>query len=175
MGRSISPFTIGLDPQDTSTDNIHHAHSFIARPGRGTYSASKFAVEAMHESLAQEVGTFGVRVLIVEPGAFRTPFASRIATPARYADSAGGCSDAYRGTAVERMVAATRDMMGVPGFVKGDPDKAARAILRAVADGHDYLRMPLGDDCVEALESKIGQLRSDLEATRAVATAMNID
>ena len=129
----------------------------------------------MHESLAQEVGTFGVRVLIVEPGSFRTPFSRHIATPARYADRANGCSDAYRGTAVEQMVALTRDMMDLPDYVKGDPDKAARAILRAVVDGHEFLRMPLGDDCVEALEFKIGQLRSDLEANRAVATAMNVD
>ena len=148
--------------------------SFIARPARGTYSASKFAVEAIHESLSYEVKNFGIKVLIVEPGVFRTPFSSRIVTPARYADS-NGYSNTYKGTAVEDMLVAARDIMRIPDFFQGDPDKAARAIIRAVADGHDYLRMPLGPDCVEALESKIGQLRSDLEATREVATGTDFD
>lgn len=57
----------------------------------------------------------------------------------------------------------------------GDPDKAARAIVQATSTGYDYLRLPLGKDCVVALEDKIGQLRNDLEATREIATATDID
>ncbi len=128
----------------------------------------------MHESLSYELQTFGIKVLIVEPGAFRTPFSSRIVTPARY-EASGGHSEAYKGTAVETMVGGTKNMMSMPDFVKGDPDKAARAIVEAVVGGHEYLRLPLGPDCVAALETKIGQLQSDLDATRAVATATDVD
>jgi NAD(P)-dependent dehydrogenase (short-subunit alcohol dehydrogenase family) len=147
---------------------------FIARPARGIYSASKFAIEAIHESLAQEVKTFGIKVLIVEPGAFRTPFSERLITPARYMAD-GGISDAYRGTVVEKMLLATRNMLNTPSYVNGDPDKAARAIVQAVRDGHDYLRMPLGPDCIAALEDKIGSLQGDLDAVRAVASATDVD
>lgn len=126
----------------------------------------------MHESLSYEVATLGIKVLIVEPGAFRTPFATRLVTSAQYAS---GFSEAYKGTAVERMVTGTRGLASMPDSVRGDPDKAARAIIKAVVDGHDYLRMPLGDDCVTALEDKIRQLQRDLEATRPIATAMNVD
>ncbi|KAB8233252.1 uncharacterized protein BDW43DRAFT_311328 [Aspergillus alliaceus] len=58
-------------------------NSFIARPGRETYSASKFAIEAVHESLSPEIKTLGVKVLIEEPGSFCTPFSSRIVNPSQ--------------------------------------------------------------------------------------------
>lgn len=71
------------------------------------------------------------------------------------------------------MINTTVNIMTIADFVKGDPDKAARTIVEAIIKGHDDLRMPLGPDCVVALEEKIGQLQRDLEATRAIATAMN--
>ncbi|ESZ98172.1 short-chain dehydrogenase/reductase SDR [Sclerotinia borealis F-4128] len=153
---------------------ISSGAGFIARPARSSYSASKFAIEAVYESLSHEVKTFGIKVLIIEPGAFRTPFASRIIKPAQYQES-HGFSDAYKDTAVEQMVNATVNIMSIPDFVKGDPDKAARAIITAVVDGHEFLRMPLGPDCVKALEDKIGQLQGDLEASRVIGTATNFD
>lgn len=149
-------------------------NSFIARPGRASYSASKFAIEAVHESLSYEVQTFGIKVLIVEPGAFRTPFSSRILTPAQH-DGTNGFSEAYKGTAVEQMVVGSRKITSMPDFIRGDPDKAARAIIAAVVGGHSFLRLLLGKDCVTALEYKIGQLQEDLEATRAIASATDID
>lgn len=76
---------------------------------------------------------------------------------------------------VEQMVTGSRGLTSVPEFVKGDPDKAAQAIVKAVVGGHDYLRMPLGNDCVDALEKKIGELQSDLDSTRSIATNVNVD
>ncbi|KAJ5887657.1 short chain oxidoreductase protein [Penicillium taxi] len=151
---------------------ISSGAGFIARPARSTYSASKFAIEAAHESLSHEVQPFGIKVLIVEPGAFRTPFSSRILTPLQY-ESTGGVSEAYRGTAVEQMVHATRTMGNTPEALKGDPEKAARAILTAVCHGHDFLRLPLGEDCISALEMKINDLKKDLTATREIALSSN--
>ncbi len=146
----------------------------MARPGRASYSASKFAIEAVHEAISQEVQAFGIKVLIVEPGGFRTPFLSRIITPARYR-SGTGFSEAYKGTPIEQMVSFSRSLTSTPDVFKGDPDKAARATIKAVVDGHEYLRLPLGPDCVASLETKIGQLQRDLEATRAIAMATDVD
>ena len=111
-------------------------------------------------------------MLIVEPGGFRTPFASRVVTPSQLEN---GFSDSYKGTPVEQMVNLHRQITSIPDFFKGDPEKAARAIINATITGHDYLRMPLGTDCVLALESKIGELQRDLEATRSIATATDVD
>ncbi|RAL05333.1 SDR family oxidoreductase [Aspergillus ibericus CBS 121593] len=151
---------------------ISSGAGFMARPGRGTYSASKFAIEAIHESLSHEVRNLGVKVLIVEPGAFRTPFSTRILTPALYKN---GFSEGYKGTAVEQMVSWFRRITSISEFANGDPDKAAQAIIQVITRGYDYLRMPLGTDCVVALESKIGELQKNLEATRSIATSTDVD
>lgn len=112
----------------------------------------------------------GIKVLIVEPDAFRTNFSLRLVTSAAHEK---GFSEEYEGTALDSMVTASKGITEIPPaqFVRGDPDKGARHIFDAVVEGHDYLRMILGGDCVEALEQKIGQLSHDLEATRAIATS----
>lgn len=110
----------------------------------------------------------------MEPGAFRTPFSSRVLTPARFENN-GGFSEAYKGTPVEQMIDATRNMGNIPEFVRGDPKKAAKAIIDAIERGHGYLRLPLGTDCVKALEKKIEELKNDLDTTRSVALSTDVE
>lgn len=111
----------------------------------------------------------------MEPGAFRAPFSSRIVTPAKFEHGFSKGYKGYKGTLFEQMVAGTRQMMSVPDFVKGDPDKAARETAKGTITSHDYLRLPLGKVSVVALGSKIGDLQRDLEATRLIATATDVD
>ncbi|KAL4942620.1 hypothetical protein BDV06DRAFT_211670 [Aspergillus oleicola] len=151
---------------------ISSGAGFIARPSRGIYAASKFAIEAVHEALSHEVKSLGVKVLIVEPGAFRTPFATRCLTPT-YLEN--GFSEAYKGTAVDQMVSTTRAWTGDSEFLKGDPDKAGRAIVQTASTDYNCLRLPLGPDCVAALELKIGELQRDLKATMSIATSTDAD
>ncbi|KAL4909419.1 hypothetical protein BDW74DRAFT_146537, partial [Aspergillus multicolor] len=152
---------------------ISSGAGFRALPGRSTYSASKFAIEAIHESLSYEVQPLGIKVLIVESGAFRTPFASRVLSPAHLEH---GFREEYKGTALDLMATAHQGMKeSIPDSFKGDPEEAARAILDVAMSGFDYLRLPLGTGCIVALEDKIGQLQRDLEATREIATATDVD
>ena len=125
----------------------------LAPAGFGAYCSAKFALEAMSESLAAELGPLGIRVLIVEPGAFRTEFGAermhRTSTIiADYAPTSG----------VTR--AAVDDM---DGSQPGDPDKAAAAILEAITTPWPPLRLALGDDAVDAIRAKHEQLRADLD------------
>src|SRR5262249_29554762 len=58
--------------------NVSSIGGQIAASPLGAYTASKFALEAISEALAQEVKPFNVRVAIVEPGIFDTAMARRI-------------------------------------------------------------------------------------------------
>jgi NAD(P)-dependent dehydrogenase (short-subunit alcohol dehydrogenase family) len=58
--------------------NISSLGGQLSFGGFSAYSASKFALEGMSEALAAELAAFGIKVLIVEPGAFRTGFASDV-------------------------------------------------------------------------------------------------
>lgn len=132
----------------------------VTSPGFGPYCAAKHALEALSESLAAEVAPLGLRVLIVEPGEFRTQlFGSAFRTmpelPA-YAPTVG----AVRSWAAERA-----------GKQAGDPVKAARAIVDAVAAGAAGLRLPLGADAVQNIRAKLAQVAGDVDRTEAVAVA----
>jgi NAD(P)-dependent dehydrogenase (short-subunit alcohol dehydrogenase family) len=132
----------------------------ITAPGFGAYCAAKHALEAISESLAAEVAPHGVRVLIVEPGAFRTSlFGAAFRTmPAMdvYASTVGP-TRAYAASSA--------------GSQSGDPAKAARAIADAVAAGAPSLRLPLGADAVTNIRAKLAQVAADVDGAERVAAA----
>ncbi|KAI0912305.1 hypothetical protein F4823DRAFT_207782 [Ustulina deusta] len=147
---------------------------YMSVPGRGIYSASKSAIEAIHDALSREVATLGIKILMVEPGAFRTPWTKNLKTPVAHRGT-NGFSEGYKGTVVEQWVGTVPAFKTapLPDQIKGDPEKAAREIVKAVVEGHDYIRMILGSDCVEAVERRLGEIRHDLEATKAIAMSMD--
>ena len=124
----------------------------VSMPGFGAYCAAKWALEALSEALAAEVAPFGVRVLIVEPGAFATSFGG-----ARAQTSPD--SGVY-GATVGPQRRAVDDMNGSQ---PGDPAKAAAAILDALATDEPPLRLALGDDAVAAIGSALDARREELE------------
>lgn len=131
--------------------------------GFGAYCAAKHALEGLSECLAKEVAPFGVRILIVEPGAFRTSLfgaAFRSLPPL----------DAYAPS-----VGATREFVArAHGEQAGDPVKAARAMADAVAAGAPRLRLPLGADAVSGIRQKLAEVAADVDASEAVALATGI-
>jgi NAD(P)-dependent dehydrogenase (short-subunit alcohol dehydrogenase family) len=130
----------------------------LSMPGFGAYCAAKYALEGLSQALAAEVAPFGVRVLIVEPGAFRTEFGGgrmhRSRTIDAYAVSTSGTREA-----VEAM----------DGAQPGDPAKAAAAILRAVDRDDAPLHLALGADAVDAIRAQHEALAADLAAWEDVS------
>jgi NAD(P)-dependent dehydrogenase (short-subunit alcohol dehydrogenase family) len=61
--------------------NVTSVAGRVSTSPLGPYAASKFALEALSEALAQEMKTFGVRVAVVEPGIIDTPMAHEIEEP----------------------------------------------------------------------------------------------
>lgn len=152
--------------------NISSIAGLDALPTCAIYAGSKFALEAWSESLSREVEGLGLRVLIVEPGAFRTNFLTKDANPKVQP------SEAYRNGPVQTILDRMESMNGTQ---IGDPDKAAKAIFEMVlgigsGEGKtNVLRLPLGPDCyARAIESN-KRRRENLEAMQEIALSTNLE
>ncbi|MFD4558263.1 oxidoreductase [Streptomyces sp. NPDC058469] len=132
--------------------------------GFSAYSGTKFALEGLSEGLADEVAEYGIKVLIVEPGAFRT---------ALFDTGRAGVSADSR---VYAKVSATRDSVdGSDGVQPGDPAKAAALILAALDSEETPLHLPLGDDAVNAVLDHLDQVRGDIAAWEKRTRATGFD
>jgi NAD(P)-dependent dehydrogenase (short-subunit alcohol dehydrogenase family) len=111
----------------------------------------------MSEALADEVRPLGIRVLIVEPGAFRTSLWASSSTSTPIA-------------AYEQTVGPTRHMVqDGDGSQAGDPARAAAAILAAMDSDDPPLRLALGEDAVDAITGHLDAVRADITAWEPVA------
>lgn len=134
--------------------NMSSGAGIGAVPGLGVYSATKFAIEGLSEAMAAEVAMFGLKVTIIEPGAFMTGFATGAAAPVRES------LPAY--APLTSQVAA--GMQHWYSTQAGDPAKAAAAILRIVDEPQPPLRLVLGGDALHGVRAKIDSLRANVDA-----------
>ena len=118
--------------------NVSSVAGRVSAPLNGLYSASKFALEALSETIHYEVGHFGVRCHIVEPGGVATPFPDN----RRLVGAAAGDEGSpYRELITQWEAAADR----LTGGARAQPEDVASAILDAIETG-DKLRYPVGQD-----------------------------
>lgn len=142
--------------------NVSSVAGLVAATGFGYYSATKFAIEAVTETLPYEVAGQGISVLAVEPGAFRTnayagfadePVAERIP---EYHD----LLEQVRHTFVE-----------MDGVQPGDPRRGARAVIAAMAQDPPPRRLVLGnggfDAVVDTLEAALADIRAGEALSRS--------
>lgn len=128
-------------------------------PALGFYHGTKYAVEGISETLALETEPFGVKVTLVEPGPFRTDWAGRSAflTPVKIEE--------YDATAGERIPMTE----GYSGKQKGDPARAAVAIIQTVEAKKPPLRLLLGKAAYDQANEKLDALKANFELWKDVS------
>jgi NAD(P)-dependent dehydrogenase (short-subunit alcohol dehydrogenase family) len=138
--------------------NITSVAGRVSTSPLGPYAASKFALEALSEALAQEMKTFGVRVAIVEPGIIDTPMAHGIEE--RYGP---GRSSLYPQRA--RMAAYFAAALKTPT----PPSLVAEKIQSIIESGTWQLRHPVGPGAEPLLESRKATSDEDYVAFHGMA------
>lgn len=114
--------------------NISSVSGKLGFPGYAPYAASKFAVEGFSESLRHEMSPFGVRVVVIEPGAFKTPIWSKgLAAIRTRPDSP------YADKLQTVMSYSQRAAASAP-----DPQQVANLVGKVVTAASPRLRYPLG-------------------------------
>jgi NAD(P)-dependent dehydrogenase (short-subunit alcohol dehydrogenase family) len=132
--------------------NLSSVAGMSGTPGAGIYNATKFAVEGLSEALAGELSSFGIKVTLIEPGAFRTDFANRSLRVA-----------AYMPEYAEALAVTRHYYETIGGRQPGDPVEAARAILKVVDHPKPPLRLPMGKIALARIRSKIDQYQKEMQ------------
>lgn len=154
--------------------NISSTEGTSAVPGLSMSAASKFALEAVSESMFSELAAFGIRTLIVEPGGMRTNFLDSGST------HLAPMSEPFKGGVVEHVQNA---VLAQHGKQMLNPDRSAKRIVEAV-DGtgkgwpekrEQYLRLPLGKQAIGRMRGKIDNLQKDMEAVKEIWGSVDFD
>ena len=151
--------------------NLSSTAGIRVLPTFSYYSATKFALEAMTEGIVQELTEWNIRLLLVEPGAFRTNFL------VKGSDNYVPVSKTYAGTTSEKWLQILRDL---DGKQIGDPERAAEVIFAVVtgqgmAEGRkEYLRLPLGSDAVKAIRGKLKQMTQNVDYLEDIAASTDM-
>ena len=140
--------------------NITSIAGLAPGAGSGFYAASKFAVEGFTQSLAIEVAPLGIKVTLVEPGAFRTDFLS----DRSIRDAAVEIPD-YAPTAGAVRAALAK----MAGKQSGDPLKGVAAIFQITREPKPPLHLVLGSDALRRTRDQQAQLAADMQRFEAVA------
>jgi NAD(P)-dependent dehydrogenase (short-subunit alcohol dehydrogenase family) len=138
--------------------NITSMAGIYALPGIAYYAGSKFALEGISESLAQELRDFGIKVTAVAPGSFRTDWAGRSMVRS------------------ERSIADYDEVFGPirqaradkHGKQAGDPARAAQVLLDLIGSEKPPVHLLLGSDALKLVRRKLNSLIGEIDAWERV-------
>ena len=127
----------------------------IAEAMFGAYNASKFALEGASEALLEEVASDGVRVVVIEPGNFRTEIA-------RHSPPPRGKNSTQRYTAQWNKI---DEWLTWHGSQSPDPEKCVEAIVAAVTNRNTPFRVAIGEGVSESIRQRAKQIISQMDAS----------
>jgi NAD(P)-dependent dehydrogenase (short-subunit alcohol dehydrogenase family) len=136
----------------------------IAYPNFSLYHASKWGIEGFIEAVLQEVASFGIDFLIVEPGPSKTDFGKGLVAPepmAVYDDTPAG---------------ELRRLLASGGFpLRGNPEKMVDSMIETIDATVMPRRLTLGGDAYAHIDAGLSARLDELRAQRAVAYAADDD
>ncbi len=134
--------------------NFSSIGGLVSFAATGYYHATKYALEGLSESLSIELKPLGIRVIIVEPGPFRTDWSSGssiVQSKTRIGD--------YDATAGKRREQTEQGS----GKQVGDPVRAGEAIIKAVESTDPPLHLVLGKPALDLAYKKLEAVKKDLD------------
>jgi len=124
--------------------NISSIGGKMTFPMGSLYHGTKFAVEGISESLYFELGLFGVKVKIVEPGMVNTDFGGR-----SFDFTNDESLKEYQG-----LVSKLYEVLGAEDLYRSEPEQIAEIIFTAATDNKDQLRYEAGPDAIEIIGNR---------------------
>lgn len=140
--------------------NMSSNGGFKGVAGASMYSASKFAIEGFSESLAQEIAPFGIKLTIIEPGAFRTDFLD--ARVLKLGNQALYDYAEFRRKALAVFEARNHQQVG-------DPEKLGHAVVRLVGEPEPPLRFVAGADALKVVDDKLAAVATETNRWRTLS------
>jgi NAD(P)-dependent dehydrogenase (short-subunit alcohol dehydrogenase family) len=127
--------------------NISSVGGQVSVPILSAYNSTKFALEGLSESLSHELGPFGIRVIIIEPGFIKT----NIMNSSVLAKSASVENSPYY-SFTKKIESYFKSMMDNPE--SSNPEEVAKVILHAVTSDNPQLRFTVGNDASAIVQAK---------------------
>jgi NAD(P)-dependent dehydrogenase (short-subunit alcohol dehydrogenase family) len=134
--------------------NVASIGGLVGFPAVGFYNGTKFAVDGFSEALAKETAPLGIKVTVIAPSGFRTDWAGRSANQSPIV------IEDYKATAETNK----NTIRGYSGKQPGDPERAAKAIVKAVEAEHPPLHLLLGSAAMKGARNKLEELKKDYDA-----------
>lgn len=136
-----------------------------SNPASGYYTATKAALEGVSDALNREVTPLGIRVIVVEPGAFRTDFSGRSLL------QSNKVIDDYADTAGKRR----KENDDTHGTQQGDPAQGAQAIISTVEGDQAPFRLLLGSDAIKIVRQEYRERIDEIDQWAHVSTTTDFD
>lgn len=135
--------------------NIDSMGGVVTFAGNGAYHGAKFALLGMTDTLAKEVGQFGINVMSVLPGLYDTDWAGRSRA------HSGGAIDAY-----DKVYEQQRRAVSI---MTGDPARLAEVIMDAIAAAEPPLRLLVGHSAVALVRQTMEEQSAEIDEWATVS------
>jgi NAD(P)-dependent dehydrogenase (short-subunit alcohol dehydrogenase family) len=145
--------------------NIASIAGIAGATGWAIYAATKSAMISFTEVLAQDVASFGIKVTVVEPGAFRTNFLTT--------ESLGLPQQPI--AEYQAVRASHEKYLQMNGAQAGDPDKAATALIQLASEANPPVNLLLGQDAHQRALQKLDTLQQEFQTWQPLTVSTGFD